>query len=363
MPHARPLLAATCLLALSACSSEKSTAGTAAAAPATTAPVATAPVATTTQPPAPSTTEVITTTVAPTAPPTTLPPRITVDALIALDRPLNIAHAGGDQEFPHSTPFAYASSTAAGADVLEMDVQLTGDGVLIVQHDDTVDKTTNAAGPVLSRTLAELQALDNAFWFSPQCWPCQDRPLEEYIYRGVRTGDTPTPAGFTPEDFRVQTFEQVSSAYPDTVLDIEIKGSDTAGMANAKALADEIKRLDRTDSVIVVSFNDAILDEFHRLAPDVAISPGLAAMTKFVLQGTPLANTRVIQIPPDYNGVPVLTAELVAKAKAANIEIWVWASDADNQENAASYTSWLDQGVDGIIAGRPTVLSDLLAKR
>jgi glycerophosphoryl diester phosphodiesterase len=288
---------------------------------------------------------------------------MTIDALLTLDRPLNIAHAGGDQEFPHSTPFAYARSVAAGVDVLEMDVQLTGDGVLIVQHDDTVDKTTNAAGPVAARTLAEMQKLDNAFWFSQQCWPCQDRPLDEYIYRGIRTGEKPPPAGFTPEDFRVQTFEQVSTDHRDLVLDIEIKGSDAAAMASAAALATEIKRLDRTDSVIVVSFDDAILAEFHRLAPDVAISPGLGAMTKFVLQGTALTDTRVIQIPPDYNGVPVLTPELVAKAKAANIEVWVWASDADNQENAASYAAWLDQGVDGIIAGRPTVLAELLAKR
>ena len=110
--------------------------------------------------------------------------RATIDGLLELGLPLNIAHAGGDQAAPHSTLFAMAQAVEAGASVLELDVQLTGDGVLIVQHDDTVDRTTEATGPVADLTLAEIKALDNAYWFSPECWPCQDRPLEEYIYRG-----------------------------------------------------------------------------------------------------------------------------------------------------------------------------------
>ena len=52
----------------------------------------------------------------------------TIDELLASPGPLNIAHAGGDQEAPHSTMFAFDSAVAAGADVLELDVQLSGDG-------------------------------------------------------------------------------------------------------------------------------------------------------------------------------------------------------------------------------------------
>ena len=78
-----------------------------------------------------------------------------------------LAHAGGDLAHPHSTMFAYAESVAEGAEVLELDVQLTADGVLVVQHDETVDKTTEATGPVIDLTLDEIQALDNAYWFSP----------------------------------------------------------------------------------------------------------------------------------------------------------------------------------------------------
>ena len=52
-------------------------------------------------------------------------------------------------------------------------------------------------------TLAELQALDNAWWWSPTCWPCRDLSEEDYPLRGVRTGNAPPPDGFTSEDFRI----------------------------------------------------------------------------------------------------------------------------------------------------------------
>ena len=116
--------------------------------------------------------------------------------LVALDRPLVIAHAGGDQDYPHSTLYAYTQSALAGSDILELDVMLTADGVLIVQHDDTVDRTTEATGPVAELTLAEIQALDNAHWFVPGLWGDQTRPAAEYVLRGVRTGAVEPPPGF-----------------------------------------------------------------------------------------------------------------------------------------------------------------------
>lgn len=60
---------------------------------------------------------------------------------------LNIAHQGGEDEAPSNTMFAFKTAIAdRGADMLELDVQLTKDGQLVVIHDDTVTRTTN--GPV-----------------------------------------------------------------------------------------------------------------------------------------------------------------------------------------------------------------------
>ena len=244
-----------------------------------------------------------------------------------LTHPIVLAHAGGDDDYPHSTPFAFAESAKAGVDMLDLDVRLSSDGVLMVQHDDDVDRTTNATGPVATRTAAELHALDNAYWFNRECNTCQGRPAADYLWRGVRTGAVAPPAGYTPDDFAIPTFEDIATRFSSYPLNIEIKGTidDGIGIPVATALAAELKALGREDSVVVTSFDDAVLAAFHQLAPTVELSPGQQATTAWVLTGAPLPDgMRILQVPPEFQGFTVLTADLVAKADAAGYPIWVW---------------------------------------
>ena len=275
---------------------------------------------------------------------------------------MNLAHAGGDQAAPHSTPFAFAEAVAAGANALELDVQLTADGVLVVQHDDTVDKTTNSTGPVADLTYDELRALDNAYWFSPQCWPCHDRPLDEYVYRGVRTGDVAPPPGYTADDFAVPTFREIATRFPELPLDIEIKGNFPDAIPVAEQLARELVELGRQDSVVVVSFDDQIVDTFHELAPDVSVSPGLGRLTEWFLTGAELPpHFEVLQLPPFQGEIEVITPELVRRIHDEGRIVWVWPDDASTQENEAFYRELIADGVDGVIAGRPAEMSSALA--
>ena len=286
----------------------------------------------------------------------------TVAALVNAGYPINLSHAGGDQAAPHSTMFAFREGVAAGADALEMDVQLTADGVLIVQHDDTVDKTTNATGPVGDLTLDEIQALDNAHWFSPQCWPCQDRPLAEYVYRGMRTGEVPAPEGYSPDDFRVETFQSIAEAFPHHVLDVEIKGSYPDAIPVVEQLAEQVNELDLADRIVVVSFDDQLLDAFHKLAPDVALSPGLTRLTDWFLNGAEIEPYfTVFQAPPFQGDIEVINAETVQRIHDEGRVIWAWPNDASTQENAEFYDVLIDAGVDGIITGRPAEMVDALS--
>ncbi|MCE2511169.1 MAG: hypothetical protein J4F50_01155 [Acidimicrobiia bacterium] len=346
--------------------------------PATTAAPATASTSTTaatTTTAAPTTTVApTTTTVAPTTTTTTTvvprPEVSTVEALIALDRPLVIAHAGGDQDYPHSTLYAYTQSALSGSDILELDVQLTADGVLIVQHDDTVDRTTEASGPVNALTLDEIQALDNAHWFVAGFWGDQTRPDSEYVFRGVRTGAVEPPEGFGPDDFRVATFREVAERFPHHVLDVEIKlqrGPDgeevlATGMAAAEVLAAEIAELRREDSVIVACFNDEVLEALGDLAPSVATTPGEAALLGWFAAGQALdQRVSVVQVPFTYQGVPVVTADTVARVHDEGREVWVWLSGTDVVETREFYAELFDLGVDGVIAGRPAEAAAALA--
>ena len=294
-----------------------------------------------------------------------------MEALIALDRPLVIAHAGGDQDHPHSTIYAYAQSVLDGADILELDVQLTADGVLIVQHDDTVDRTTEASGPVAELTLAEIQALDNAHWFVAGRWGDQTRPASEYGFRGVRTGAVEPPPGFEADDFRVATFQEVAERFPHHVLDVEIKlqrGADgeedpLTGIAAAEVLAVEIAELGREESVIVACFNDEVLAAFSRLAPSVATTPGEAALLGWFLAGEALdPRHAVVQVPFTYAGIEVVTPDTVDRVHSEGLEVWVWLSGTNVVETREFYSSLLALGVDGVIAGRPAEALAALAE-
>lgn len=295
----------------------------------------------------------------------------TVDDVLALDRPIVVAHAGGDFEAPHSTMYAFTEAALAGTDVLEMDVMLTADDVLVVHHDDTVDRTTAATGAVRDFAYDELAALDNAHWFVEGAWSDRSQPDDAYELRGVRTGERPAPDGYGPDDFRIETFRSVATAFADHVLDVEIKIQQTAegepdlerAARAAGILADEIAELDRTDSVIVVSFDVSTIAAFGGLAPGVATSPAVDTLLDWYLgQPVEFAPTDVVfQVPPFFDGIEVLTPDVVARAQSDGFEVWVWMDDTATQETADFYGVMLDRGVDGLLVSRPGVATDVVA--
>lgn len=83
-------------------------------------------------------------------------------------RPLVIAHRGNSGEAPMNTLAAIEEAIQIGADMVEVDVNLTADGVPVLMHDDTVDKTTNGKGPLKSYTFQQLRKLDAGSWKSPK---------------------------------------------------------------------------------------------------------------------------------------------------------------------------------------------------
>ena len=79
--------------------------------------------------------------------------------------PLTIAHRGDPVSAPENTIPAFQAAVASGADVIELDVRMTADAQVVVFHDELLDRTTNATGPLADRTLAELRALDAGSWY------------------------------------------------------------------------------------------------------------------------------------------------------------------------------------------------------
>ena len=321
--------------------------------PATTEPATTEPATT-----EPATTEPATTEPAPAAPATTgaeVTSRAeTVDDLLALGRPVVLAHAGGEDQFPHSTAHAFAQSAAAGVDMLDLDVQLTADGVLVVHHDRDIDRTTNGTGDVAAMTSAELHEFDNAHWFSAEC-VCRGQPDEAYTYRGIRTGEVAPPPGATPDDFAIPRFRDIVERWPDIPLNIEIKGTGAPAIAAAGVLAAELTELDRLDASVVASFDDTVVEAFAALAPAVELTPGLGLSTAWVLDGTPLPDgMRILQLPVEYEGLEVLTPEMIERSHDAGYVIWVWPNDRA-WETADGYRRLLEMGMDGLNINFPAL--------
>lgn len=302
---------------------------------ATTEPTATEPAAETTVP----------------ATTTTEPPAryaATIDELLAIERPIVLAHTAGEDQFPASTLYAFGESVKAGVDMLDLNVLLTKDGVLMVQHDDTVDRSTNGTGAVADLTYDQIAALDDAYWFTAGCGACTDQPEGDYLYRGIRTGDRPPPAGYTADDFAMPTLRQLVERFPDIPLNIEIKGSGAPAMAAADQLLVELNELERADASVIASFDDEIVSYFHSIAPDIEVSPGLGVLTAYVLDDTPIPDgMRILQLPPEYSGLQVITPELIARAQVADYPIWVWPNDR-RLENYDAYLAFLQQGIDGL---------------
>ena len=277
-------------------------------------------------------------------------PVSTVAELLALGRPIVLAHASGEESHPHSSMYGYVSSARLGVDVLDFDLWLTADGVLVVHHDSDTGRTANENLVVAESTFDELHALDNAYWFTETC-TCTDQESSAYLWRGVRSGEKAPPEGFTPEDFAIASFETVLQTFPGWILNIEIKGKAPDAFAAADELARILTEYEALDRAVVTSFDDDVVAYFHEIAPTVAMTPGLDMSTQFVLGGvTPPDWARIMQVPPVYEGLEVFTPAYVEAARKAGLVTWVWPNGGESFD---LYRNLLDIGADGINAARP----------
>jgi glycerophosphoryl diester phosphodiesterase len=280
-------------------------------------------------------------------------------------RVLNMAHSGGEDEAPMNTIYAFERAERIGADMLELDVHSTADGELVVIHDATVDRTTNGTGRVEDLTLDEVKELDAAHWFVPGRSAVHGLPDDAYPLRGARYGKVKVP-GAKPKDFRVPTLREVFKAFPDTPINIEIKGTSDADLPSflrtGRLLADFLNKEGRTD-VIVASFNDAALVDFHHRAPQIGLAPGMVSLAAYVLAGVkPMPGTVALQVPVTFQGIQVVTRAFVERAHRDGYAVHVWFSGSA-PDDAATYDAIIDTCADGLMPAKPSVLEAVLDER
>jgi glycerophosphoryl diester phosphodiesterase len=279
---------------------------------------------------------------------------------------LNMAHAGGENEAPAETMYAFKRAVALGADMIELDVQSTADDQLVAIHNATVDQTTNGTGRVRDLTFDQVHALDAAYNFVPDRSAVPGLPAASYPLRGVRTGDRRPPAGYRPKDFAVPALREVLKAFPHVPLNIEIKGTSDddveSFLHNARLLARMLNKTGRTD-IIVTSFNDRAVAAFHELAPQIPLAPGRDGVTAYFLAGVrPVEGTVALQVPVQFSGIPVATREFVARAHADGYAVHVWFSGSA-PDDEPTYNAVIDTCADGLMPAYPSLLEQILDRR
>ena len=251
--------------------------------------------------------------------------------------PLVIAHQGGDEVWPGESLYAFEQAVELGVDILEMDAHITADSVLVLLHDESVDRTTNGTGLVEEMTLAELKELDAAYH-----WSMDDGA--SYPYRG--------------QGITIATLEEVFQSFPGYPVNIEIKKTESS---IAQPLCDLIHEYDMQDKTLIASFHDERMAEFREVCPEVATSSSRGEVTKFVILNyaflgglySPIENG--LQVPERDSGILLVRPGLMRGAHRRNLQIHIWTPNTPED-----LQHFINMGVDGIITDRPDILMELL---
>jgi glycerophosphoryl diester phosphodiesterase len=230
---------------------------------------------------------------------------------------------------------AFQKSAELGYQYFETDLHLSADGMLMVFHDDLLDRTTDGSGPVNGYTVTELKAFDAAYRFgSDRGWP----------YRG---------RGIT-----IPTLEELVTSLPDASFTLELK---RGGMADP--LVKFIKRHDLWDRVMVGGYGDDWMREVRRLSGGrvPTSSPRHETLLFWAFSrvgiGFPI-KADALQVPVTHNSITVVDRRFVDAAHRVGKQVHVWTINETREMHRL-----LDLGVDGLMTDVPDVLLEVLAER
>ncbi|MGI9585614.1 MAG: glycerophosphodiester phosphodiesterase [Acidimicrobiia bacterium] len=249
------------------------------------------------------------------------------------EHPIRLAHRGSRELWPENTWYAFdAAAGELGYKYIETDIRITRDGVVVVFHDETLERTTNGVGKVSDWLWEDLRLLDAAYHFSPDG--------EEYPLRSTGV--------------HIHSLEETFERYPGVYFNIDLKAK-----GSAWPVADVIVRSDRKDSVMIGSFNDLRLSRFRRITNgQVATSAGpRSAMAMYSASRVGRSIRRpheAYQLPHAIKGASI-DSKLVEAVHAADAHLHVWT--VNEPELMRRY---IDAGIDGIVTDRPDLLNDVL---
>jgi glycerophosphoryl diester phosphodiesterase len=232
--------------------------------------------------------------------------------------PLVYAHRGGAALRPENTIEAFDHGMACGADGLEFDVHLSRDGVVVVHHDETLERTTKGRGKIVDATAADLAAL------------------------------------------RVPTLTEVLERFPGIPLIVELK---VDSVTLVQRVIDELRAHRSVERTALGSFHAGALREARRYEPSIRTGAAKEE-TRWALYrswlGWPIGKVafQEFQVPERSGITQIVSKRFIDYAHKAGLPVKVWTvNDADDMRRL------LDWGVDALITDRPDVAVPIVRRR
>jgi len=257
-----------------------------------------------------------------------------------LPRPIPVGHRGASGELPENTLPAFERALEQGAQILETDVHATADGVAVLFHDATLERTSDGRGPIAARTLDELRTLDAGHGFTPDGGA-------SHPYRG--------------HGIAIPTLDEAFAAFPNARFNIEIKAGDHAFVERVvKASAP------RADRTLLTSADDTVIAELRAVLANTGVPVAMGASTGDCIAfmkaaaggGEPPPEPMALQIPREFAGQPLVTPELLRFAHRHDVQVHVWTVN-----EPAEIERLLALGVDAVMSDFPARVVAAIARR
>ncbi len=239
---------------------------------------------------------------------------------------LNFAHRGFSGKYPENTMLAFSKAIDAGCDGIELDVQLTSDGEVVIIHDETVDRTTESRGYVAGYTYSKLKKLDAS-----------------YKFRGIY-GENPIPS-----------FREYCDLLKDknVVTNVELKTSINPYPGIEEKTLKIIDEFKLRDRIIISSFNHYSVLHMKSLAPDMKY--GFLTETCIIDFPAYTAKYGIDFVHPHFKMVTEQFAKDTVSA-GVGINTWTVNEESDIRE-------MLSRNVNAIIGNYPDRVGEILKER
>ena len=248
---------------------------------------------------------------------------------------LVIAHAGEGGLAPPNTVAALRAGVDAGADVLDLDLRMTADGVVVARHDRDLATSTDGTGPIDQAAWDEVATLDAA-----ATW----------------TGD--------PVDgpVAVPRLDDALRAFPDATFSLEIKQTEPS---MAQSLCDVLERTGSLDRVFISSNDDVATYAFHDVCPSVVITTtfrDLDDRNQAAASGKAWCSASPINQPPFQAIADRGLAATIDQAHEHGAAVFTWVVDEPDDLRVAA-----EAGVDAVYTNRPdlarAIVDEVVADR